>query len=62
MRATDRQIDYRPADPVAAKGKAEPVPVWLAVGARASLGADVVQAPSTPLVGGSGSWTCWRMH
>jgi class 3 adenylate cyclase len=51
FRATDRQIDYRPADPISAKGKAEPVPAWLAVRARASLGVDVVQAPSTPLVG-----------
>ena len=26
FRATDRAIDYRPADPVQAKGKAAPVP------------------------------------
>jgi class 3 adenylate cyclase len=51
MRATDRQITYQPVEPVAAKGKAAPVAVWLAVRARASLGVDVVQAPSTPLVG-----------
>jgi class 3 adenylate cyclase len=51
FRATDRQFDYRPAEPVVAKGKAEPVPVWLAVGARASLGVDVDQAPAAPLVG-----------
>jgi hypothetical protein len=51
FRATDRAIDYRPADPVQAKGKAAPVPVWLALEARASLGVDVAQAPRTALVG-----------
>ena len=49
FRATD--VTYRPAEPVAAKGKAEPVAVWLALGARASLGVDVAQAPAAPLVG-----------
>ena len=33
-RATDRAITYRPAEPVVAKGKARPVPVWEAVEAR----------------------------
>ena len=51
FRATDRAIDYRPADPIQAKGKAAPVPVWLALEARASLGVDVAQAPRTALVG-----------
>jgi class 3 adenylate cyclase/tetratricopeptide (TPR) repeat protein len=51
FRATDRAIDYRPADPVQAKGKAAPVLVWLALQARASLGVDVAQAPRTALVG-----------
>ena len=51
FRATDRAIDYRPADPIRAKGKAAPVPVWLALEARASLGVDVAQAPRTALVG-----------
>jgi class 3 adenylate cyclase len=50
-RATDREITYQPAEPVQAKGKAEPIPAWLALGARASLGVDVVQAPAAPLVG-----------
>jgi class 3 adenylate cyclase/tetratricopeptide (TPR) repeat protein len=49
--ATDRAIVYRPAEPVTAKGKAEPVPVWEAIEARARLGVDVVQRPTTPLVG-----------
>jgi class 3 adenylate cyclase/tetratricopeptide (TPR) repeat protein len=51
LRATDRQISYQPVEPVQAKGKAEPVAVWLAVEARASLGVDVDQAPQTVLVG-----------
>ena len=50
-RATDRSITYRTADPVVAKGKAQPVPVWEAVEARARFGVDVVQRPTTPLVG-----------
>ena len=44
-RATDRAITYRPADPVVAKGKAQPLPAWEAVEARARLGVDVVQRP-----------------
>ena len=51
FRATDRQITYQPAEPVAAKGKAELVPAWLAVASKASLGVDVAQAPQTALVG-----------
>ena len=51
FRASDRQITYQPAEPVIAKGKANPVAAWLAVGARASLGVDVAQAPAAALVG-----------
>src|SRR5207344_2039089 len=40
-RATQAAIEYRPAAPVAAKGKREPVPVWEAMAARARLGVDV---------------------
>jgi class 3 adenylate cyclase/tetratricopeptide (TPR) repeat protein len=47
--ATQHAIDYRPADPVQAKGKAMPLRVWQAVGARARLGD--VSRPSVPLVG-----------
>jgi class 3 adenylate cyclase/tetratricopeptide (TPR) repeat protein len=50
-RATDRAVTYRSAEPVVAKGKSHPVPVWEAVEARARLGVDVVQRPTTPLVG-----------
>jgi class 3 adenylate cyclase/tetratricopeptide (TPR) repeat protein len=51
FRATDRAITYREAEPVVAKGKSEPVRVWEVVEARARLGVDVVQRPTTALVG-----------
>ena len=43
-RATERVIDYRDADPVEAKGKAQPVSVWEVVAARARIGVEL--APS----------------
>jgi class 3 adenylate cyclase/tetratricopeptide (TPR) repeat protein len=50
-RATDRQIVYRDADPVDAKGKAAPVPVWEALEARSRLGVDLGGAGRAELVG-----------
>ena len=50
-RATRNMIEYREAEPIVAKGKAEPVQVWEAVAARARFGDDVAQALSTSLVG-----------
>ncbi len=50
-RATRQAIDYREAPPVEAKGKAEPVKVWEAVGARSRFGSDVEDKLRTPLVG-----------
>jgi class 3 adenylate cyclase/tetratricopeptide (TPR) repeat protein len=50
-RATDREIVYREAEPVEAKGKAEPVPVWEAVEARSRLGVDLGGAGRADLVG-----------
>ena len=49
-RATQHVIEYRDHDAVDAKGKAEPVPVWEAVQARARVGVELY-APKTPLVG-----------
>jgi class 3 adenylate cyclase/tetratricopeptide (TPR) repeat protein len=43
-RATRQRIDYRQAERVQAKGKAEPVPVWEATEARSRFGVDVEQA------------------
>jgi class 3 adenylate cyclase/tetratricopeptide (TPR) repeat protein len=50
-RATAGVIEYREADPVTAKGKAEPVAVWEPLQARARLGVDVVRQARTALVG-----------
>ena len=50
FRATERAIEYREHEPVDAKGKAEPVPVWEAVQARSRLDVDV-QRPRAPLFG-----------
>jgi class 3 adenylate cyclase/tetratricopeptide (TPR) repeat protein len=50
-RVTQRQVTYRPAEPVRAKGKVGPVPVWEAVAPRASLGVDVAQEGGAPLAG-----------
>jgi class 3 adenylate cyclase len=49
FRATERAIEYRPAEPVTAKGKTDPVRVWQSLAARVSLGVDVAQAPRTSL-------------
>lgn len=49
-RATERAIEYRDFEPVEAKGKAKPVPVWEPLEPRARFGADVL-TPETPLVG-----------
>jgi class 3 adenylate cyclase/tetratricopeptide (TPR) repeat protein len=49
-RATRDTIVYDEGEPVAAKGKAEPVLVWEAREARSRFGVDVVQA-GAPLVG-----------
>jgi class 3 adenylate cyclase/tetratricopeptide (TPR) repeat protein len=43
-RATRDVIDYAEAEPVTAKGKAEPLTVWEAQEARARFGTDVVQS------------------
>jgi class 3 adenylate cyclase/tetratricopeptide (TPR) repeat protein len=48
-RATAHAIDYEDTAPIQAKGKAQPVPVWIAVRARA--GASRRQISRTPLVG-----------
>jgi class 3 adenylate cyclase/tetratricopeptide (TPR) repeat protein len=51
QRTTSQVIDYREADPVEAKGKASPIPVWEAVQARAGFGVDVRQHARAELVG-----------
>jgi class 3 adenylate cyclase/tetratricopeptide (TPR) repeat protein len=50
-RATVSAINYRAAEPVTAKGKVEPVPVWEAIEARARLGSDLALSTRGPLIG-----------
>jgi class 3 adenylate cyclase len=50
-RATRDTIEYREADPVEAKGKAESIPVWEAVAARSRFGFDFEQRQRSKLVG-----------
>ncbi len=51
FRATERAIAYGDQRPIEAKGKAAPVPVWLALEPKARFGVDVRQIGRTPLVG-----------
>jgi class 3 adenylate cyclase/tetratricopeptide (TPR) repeat protein len=50
-RATAETIDYREHEPVEAKGKQAPIPVWEVVQARARFGVDLAPEARTPLVG-----------
>ncbi len=50
-RATRAVIDYEDAEPVEAKGKAEPIPVWAAVTAHSRFGVDVAHEARSALVG-----------
>jgi class 3 adenylate cyclase/tetratricopeptide (TPR) repeat protein len=50
-RATEGRIEYREREPVAAKGKQEPIAVFEAVSARSLFGVDVDLEPSTLMVG-----------
>jgi class 3 adenylate cyclase/tetratricopeptide (TPR) repeat protein len=50
-RATSHVINYRAADPVTAKGKGEPIPVWEAIEARSRFGSDFAGATRAPLIG-----------
>jgi class 3 adenylate cyclase/tetratricopeptide (TPR) repeat protein len=50
-RAVEQIFELRSRDPVVAKGKTDPIPVFEVVEARASFGIDVEQDARTPLVG-----------
>jgi class 3 adenylate cyclase len=50
-RATRDRIEYAEHEPVVAKGKVAPVPVWEAVQARSRFGMDLEQGSALPLVG-----------
>jgi class 3 adenylate cyclase/tetratricopeptide (TPR) repeat protein len=51
FRATGQAIDYADREPVEAKGKANPVPVWEVVEARSRFGVDIGRAGGATLVG-----------
>ena len=50
-RATRDRIDFAEHEPVSAKGKSAPIPVWEPLHARARVGMDLEERPLTPLVG-----------
>src|SRR6266516_592850 len=50
-RATSHAIQYHDAEPVEAKGKAKPVPVWEVVQPRARFGVDLLREVKTGLIG-----------
>jgi class 3 adenylate cyclase/tetratricopeptide (TPR) repeat protein len=50
-RATARIFDYEQLEPVQVKGKAEPLPLYRPLAARARFGSDVTRTLTTPLVG-----------
>src|SRR6185436_12734689 len=50
-RATRQAIDYRSADAVEAKGKANPIPIWEAIAAHSRFGVDLAHEARTELVG-----------
>ena len=50
-RATERAIVFEEAEPVEAKGKREPVPVFRALETRARYGVDITADEESPLVG-----------
>jgi class 3 adenylate cyclase len=50
-RATSSTIEYREAEPILAKGKAEQVPVWEVVAPRTRLGVDIAFRGGAELVG-----------
>jgi class 3 adenylate cyclase/tetratricopeptide (TPR) repeat protein len=50
-RATRHAIDYAEHEPVEAKGKVDPIPVWEALEAHSRLGVDLLRRVRSPLVG-----------
>ena len=52
-RLTEHAIEHREAEPVVAKGKADPITVWEPVAPKARLGVDIAFRGGAPLVGRS---------
>jgi class 3 adenylate cyclase/tetratricopeptide (TPR) repeat protein len=53
-RATRQSVDFEPLEPVALKGKAEPVALWVAKSVRGEFRGDVEPSGTTPLIGREG--------
>ena len=51
FRASESAFEWEALEPIAAKGKKEPVAVWRALAPRARLGSRTVRLLATPLVG-----------
>ncbi|HET6744724.1 MAG TPA: adenylate/guanylate cyclase domain-containing protein, partial [Candidatus Limnocylindria bacterium] len=49
--ATKATIEYRALEPVSLKGKAEPLPIFEAIGSRSTTGVDLTQAQANQYVG-----------
>jgi class 3 adenylate cyclase/tetratricopeptide (TPR) repeat protein len=50
-RSTQQPISYEAREPVEAKGKSRPIPVWEAIEARSRFGVDVAGTTGAPLIG-----------
>jgi class 3 adenylate cyclase/tetratricopeptide (TPR) repeat protein len=50
-RGTRNLVEYEELEPVAVKGRAEPVSVWRPIRFRSRYGSDVDQLPQTPFIG-----------
>ncbi|MGH2555608.1 MAG: AAA family ATPase [Actinomycetota bacterium] len=50
-RATRQSVEFEPLRPVSVKGKAEPVPLWMAKSVRGEFRGDVEPSEATPLIG-----------
>jgi adenylate cyclase len=50
-RMTADSIEYRALEPLALKGKAEPIPAWEAVAAKSPVGGSAKQGQTAPLIG-----------
>ncbi len=51
FRATERVFEWEELEPISAKGKSEPLPLWRALRPTARFGSDVIRSMTTPLVG-----------
>ena len=51
LRATADIFDYETLAPVKVKGKADPIPMWLAIRAKGRFGSDFIRTHTTPFVG-----------